>query len=102
MGTLTADHDAFRDAVAGLHDAAARLVSCRDRAARSVDGLLGTWRGTASSAYAAGWDEWSDGAAQVLDGLATMARLLDAVDTDLGVTDVSASATLGRLTARLG
>ena len=102
MGTLTADHEAFRDAVAGLHDAAARLTSCRDRAARSVDALLGSWRGTASSAYAAGWDEWSAGAAQVLDGLATMATLLDAVSVDLGATDDAAAASLSRLTARLG
>ncbi|WP_459973993.1 WXG100 family type VII secretion target [Nocardioides pyridinolyticus] len=102
MGTLTADRDAFRDAVAGLHDAAARLTSCRDRAARSVDGLLGSWRGPASSAYAAGWDEWSGGAAQVLDGLATMATLLDAVSADYVATDSSSGDSLSRLTARLG
>lgn len=102
MGTLTADHEEFRDAVAGLHDAAARLTTCRDRAARSVDGLLGSWRGAASSAYAAGWDEWTDGAARVLDGLATMATLLGSVSADLGATDTSSGAALDRLVARLG
>jgi WXG100 family type VII secretion target len=102
MGTLTADHEEFRDAVAGLRDAAARLTGCRDRAARSVDGLLGSWHGAASAAYAAGWDEWSDGAAQVLDGLSTMATLLDAVSADLGATDLGSGAALDRLAARLG
>ena len=102
MGTLTADHEEFRDAVAGLHDAAARLTTCRDRAARSVEGLLGTWRGSASSAYAAGWDEWAGGAAQVLDGLVTMATLLDTVAADYVTTDSSSGDSLSRLTARLG
>lgn len=102
MGTLTADHEEFRDAVAGLHDAAVRLTTCRDRAARSVDGLLGSWRGAASAAYAAGWDEWSGGAARVLDGLRTMTTLLDAVAADYVVTDSSWGDSLSRLTARLG
>jgi WXG100 family type VII secretion target len=102
MGTLTADHEEFRDAVTGLHDAAERLTTCRDRAARSVDGLLGSWHGAASSAYAAGWDEWSDGAGRVLEGLATMATLLDAVSADLGATDTLSGASLDRLIARLG
>lgn len=102
MGTLTADHEEFRDAVVGLHDAAARLTTCRDRAARSVHGLLGSWRGTASSSYAEGWEEWRSGADRVLDGLTTMAGLLEAVSADLGATDTSSADSLGRLIARLG
>jgi WXG100 family type VII secretion target len=102
MGILTADHEAFRDAVAGLHDAAARLSACRDKAGRSVDGLLGTWRGSAATAYAEGWAEWRDGAARVLDGLSTMAGLLDAVSADLSATDTTSGAALVRLGARLG
>ena len=102
MGTLTADHEELRDAVAGLHDAAARLTASRDRAARSVDGLLGSWWGTAAVAYAAGWEEWRAGADQVLDSLATMAGLLDAVGADFVATDSLSGDALARLTARLG
>jgi WXG100 family type VII secretion target len=102
MGTLTADHEAFRDTVADLHDAACRLTASRDRAARSVDGLLGTWRGTAATTYAEGWTEWRRGADRVLDGLTTMAGLLDAVSTDYAATDTTSGCSLARLTARLG
>lgn len=102
MGTLSADETAFRDTVADLHDAAARLTSCRERAARSVDALLGSWRGTAASAYAEGWDEWRHGAARVLDGLTTMATLLDAASADYVSVDASSGSSLDRLTARLG
>ena len=102
MGTLTADHEAFRSAVADLRDAGSRLTADRDRAARSVDTLLGTWTGTVASAYATGWDEWCSGAARVLDGLSTMAVLLEATDADLASVDVAAGSDLGRLTARLG
>lgn len=102
MGTLTADHAAFRDTVADLHDAAGRLGGSRDRAARSVDALLGGWRGAAASSYAEGWAEWRDGADRVLEGLAAMATLLDAVAADLSATDSTSGDALARLSARLG
>ncbi|GAB3199826.1 hypothetical protein GCM10027062_17560 [Nocardioides hungaricus] len=102
MGTLSADHAAFRIAVADLSEAAERLRADRDRASRSVDGLLGSWRGTAASAYAEGWTEWCRGADRVLDGLSTMSRLLAAVDTDLTDTDGTSGDALARLAGRLG
>ena len=102
MGTLTADHTAFRSAVADLRAAADRLRSDRDRAARSVDSLLGTWTGTVAASYAEGWDAWCAGAGRVLDGLTTMAALLEATDADLAATDAVTGADLGRLTTRLG
>jgi WXG100 family type VII secretion target len=102
MGTLTADHAAFRSAVAELRAAAERLDHDHDRAARSVDGLLATWSGTVATAYASGWEEWRSGAARVLDGLRTMAALLEAADADLAATDVARAGDLRLLTARLG
>ncbi|HEU5038933.1 MAG TPA: WXG100 family type VII secretion target [Nocardioides sp.] len=101
MGTLTADHEAFRATVTGLRAVAARLEEDRDRASRAVDTVLDTWTGTVATAYAAGWDEWCSGAARVLDGLTTMTELLRAADADLTTTDVLAGQGLGRLTARL-
>jgi WXG100 family type VII secretion target len=102
MGMLTADHEAFRATVAQLRSAADRLSADRERAARSVDGLLGTWTGAVATSYAEGWDAWCSGAARVLDGLTTMAALLEAADADLAATDGRAGAELGRLTSRLG
>ncbi|MGY2704681.1 WXG100 family type VII secretion target [Nocardioides sp. HB32] len=102
MGTLTTDHQAFRSAVADLRDAASRLTADRDRAARSVDALLGTWSGTVASSYAEGWDAWCAGAARVLEGLSSMATLLESADADFSATDAGAGAELGRLTTRLG
>lgn len=102
MGTLTADHTAFRSAVADLRHAASRLSSDRDRAARSVDTLLGTWTGTVATAYAAGWEEWCSGADRVLDGLNAMAGLLEATSADFVATDLGSRADLDRLAARLG
>lgn len=102
MDELTADHTAFRATVADLRAAADRLAGDRDRAARAVDTLLGTWSGTVATAYAEGWDHWCAGAARVLAGLTTMAGLLDAVDVDLAATDVASGSDLARLTARLG
>ena len=102
MGTLTADHAAFRAAVVDLRTAAHRLEEDHDRAARSVDALLGTWSGAVATSYAAGWEEWRSGAARVLDGLTAMASLLEAADAGFATTDAEAGAGLGRLTARLG
>jgi WXG100 family type VII secretion target len=102
MGTLTADHEAFRGAVADLRAAADRLEAHRDRAARSVDALLATWSGAAAASYAAGWEDWCAGADRVLAGLTAMTRLLQAVDADLETVDLAAGTDLGRLTGRLG
>ncbi|MGB0102465.1 MAG: WXG100 family type VII secretion target [Nocardioides sp.] len=102
MGTLSADHTDFRDAVADLERAADRLRADREGATRSVDGLLGSWRGRAAAAYAEGWTEWCRGADRVLDGLVTMSRLLASVDADLASTDSSSGDALARLAGRLG
>ena len=102
MDEITADHAAVRRTVAGLRSAAARLATDRDRAARSVDELLGTWSGTLATAYASGWEEWLAGATRVLDGLTTMADLVERADAGLVAADAVSGADLGRLTARLG
>lgn len=103
LGTLTADHPAFRATVADVAAASARLRTDRDRVARQVDVLLdGGWSGTAAAAYAEGWSDWCAGAERVLDGLITMGRLLDAVHADLTERDLGSQAGLARLTARLG
>ncbi|MBZ5737636.1 WXG100 family type VII secretion target [Nocardioides mangrovi] len=99
---ITANGIEFTDAVTDLRAAADRLRDDRDRAARSVDGLLSGWTGTAADSYDAGWAAWCDGAGRVLDGLATMADLVQSVAADLSRTDDSSAADLARLTSRLG
>lgn len=102
-GTITADHMAFRETVADVRRAAEQLRSDRDRVARRVDALLdGGWRGAAATSYAEAWTDWTRAADTVLDGLAAMGDLLQAVDASLRRTDVTCGADLGRLTARLG
>lgn len=41
-----------------------------------VEALMGTWRGSAADAYAAGWAETRKASLEVLDALSTMADLL--------------------------
>ena len=102
MDQITADHAAFRATVTDLERAATRLHAERDRAARSVEELLGTWSGTVATAYAQGWDAWRAGSDQVLAALEAMARLLAAADADLGGSDQAAGSALDRLAGRLG
>jgi WXG100 family type VII secretion target len=100
---LSADHPAFRSAVADVAAAADRLRSDRGRVTRQVETLLdGGWSGPASAAYAEGWSDWCAGADRVLDGLVAMGRLLDAVHLDLASRDEDARADLSRLVGRLG
>lgn len=99
---ITADGTAFTDAIVDLHAAADRLRDDRDRAARSVSGLLSGWSGAAADSYEAGWTAWCDGADRVADALATMAGLLGSVSTDLDRVDDGAGSDLARLAGRLG
>lgn len=102
-GTITADHAAFRVAVADVRRAADLLRHDRDRVAREVDALLdGGWRGAAASSYAEAWSDWMRAAETVLGGLAAMADLLRAADADLADSDLTAGSALDVLTARLG
>jgi WXG100 family type VII secretion target len=102
-GMITADHVAFRVAVADVRRVAGLLRQDRDRVAREVDGLLdGGWRGTAASSYAAAWTDWTRAAETVLTGLSAMAELLSAADARLVDSDLAAGSALEVLTARLG
>ncbi|MBB6627141.1 WXG100 family type VII secretion target [Nocardioides sp. KIGAM211] len=98
--TITVDHPAFRAALADLARATERLDRSRTRAGAEVRGLLdGGWVGPAADAFAAGWAEWSDGAAAVSAGLAALRDLLDAVHRDLVAADAASQAALDRMAA---
>ncbi|MDF1604056.1 WXG100 family type VII secretion target [Nocardioides sp. YIM 152315] len=100
---ITASHDAFLTAFAGVDAAAGRLRCDRDRVSHRVETLLdGGWRGTAATAYAEGWSGWRDGADQVLAALEAMTSLLRAADADLVETDDDSGSSIALIAARLG
>ncbi|MFC6011117.1 WXG100 family type VII secretion target [Nocardia lasii] len=72
------------DAGKFVQQTATALVNGIRSADLEIQGLMSTWKGRASAAYLAGWDEARDGAVDVLEALETMAELL-------GVTAVAAS-----------
>ena len=93
----------FQAFVTQVEAAAARLRHDRDAASHQVDALLeGGWRGAAADAYAEGWAEWHAGAEQVLAGLETMTRLLDAVEVSFIGSDDGVGSVVDRIAARLG
>lgn len=72
------------DAGKFVQQTATALVNGIRSADSEIQGLMSTWKGRASAAYLAGWEEARDGAVDVLEALETMAELL-------GVTAVSAA-----------
>ena len=89
--------------VSELHSAAARLESAAQRlrdGLSAVDNettqLLGSgWKGEAASAYGPAWQQWHDGAGQVVQGLQRMSELLTIAGKEYAKTDEQASGVLG-------
>ncbi|MGZ4583596.1 MAG: WXG100 family type VII secretion target [Mycobacterium sp.] len=66
--------DTLRVDPAVLHPVARAVDGgAEDLIDRQVGALLGGWHGAAGSAYAAGWEQWRRGAAEVLAGLSILA-----------------------------
>lgn len=67
--------------------------------------LEGGWRGPAAQTYRDGWQDWTTGVAEVLDGLRSMSRLLGDARAAYGLAENSAverySATRTRIQSRL-
>jgi WXG100 family type VII secretion target len=89
--------------VSELHSASARLESAAQRlkdGLASVDDetaqLLGSgWKGGAASAYGPAWDQWHNGADQVVQGLQRMSELLSIAGKEYAKTDQSGADALG-------
>lgn len=96
--TITVDNPAFRAALAELDRAADRLHIARRRAGQQVDGLLdGDWSGLAAEAFGEGWAAWCSGSQEVLDGLAALGRLVEAVRLDLMQQDAGTQVRMARI-----
>lgn len=59
--------------------------------AGEMDGLLGSWQGSAANGFSQGWDEWHQGTRDVLDALKTMGQLLSEAGANYLATDTSAA-----------
>ncbi|MFC4782855.1 WXG100 family type VII secretion target [Nocardioides sp. MAHUQ-72] len=96
--TINVEDTAFRTALADIDRAADRLHRARHHITREVDRLLdGGWTGRAAAAFAEGWEAWDHGSQDVLAGLQTLGRLVDAVHRDLVRQDVETQARLDRV-----
>ena len=62
---------------------------------RTIEAVLGTWRGGASDSLRTRWEEWSSATAGVVDELAAAAHALDLARADALAAD-SSSEQLGR------
>ena len=96
-GTITlspSDHLATTaDLRARLEDLDAR----RRRADRTIEAVLGTWRGGASDAFRTRWEEWSSATAGVVAELGAAAQALDLARADAVAADSSSEQLARRL-----
>jgi WXG100 family type VII secretion target len=90
---------AARADVVRAHDTLAAAIGDVHAEVTSVAGA--SWRGAAAAAFAAGYEEWRVGAAQVLAALASSALALEATRVGYVEADSAASDAFGRLAARL-
>ncbi len=79
-----------------LRDAGQRLQDGLSSVDLETRQLLGSgWKGGAASAYGPAWDQWHDGAGQVVRGLQTMADLLSLAGKEYAETDQQSGEALG-------
>ena len=81
---------------------AADMVTRRTHIEASVDSLLATWHGDAADRFALLWEEWRDGADDVIAGLAASAAALRAARDDVAGADGTSSEAHDLLSRRLG
>ncbi|GGK67648.1 hypothetical protein GCM10011591_44750 [Nocardia camponoti] len=70
--------DDVTDAGAYVQQVAESLINGLNSLDREITGVLSNWTGGAATAFSGGWSETKEGAATVLNALATMAELLGA------------------------
>jgi uncharacterized protein YukE len=93
----------FEVGVGRVRAAVTVLDETERRAARDVDRLLdGGWSGAAASSFAAAWEEWLVGAAEVRSALVSIADSLVVVRRELVLADLGSVATADRIRERLG
>ncbi|WP_181725312.1 WXG100 family type VII secretion target [Nocardia gipuzkoensis] len=77
------------------------LRSALDVATREVDGLAGSWTGTAADTFGEGWHAVHEGGTQLLDSLAALASSLGVVAGNYQQQDGASAANLGSTSLNL-
>ncbi|MDO3638461.1 WXG100 family type VII secretion target [Mycolicibacterium arseniciresistens] len=86
----------LESAATRLADAGQRLQDGLSAVDLSVDELLAKgWKGGAATAYTAEWDNWHNGAGQVVRGLQSMSESLKAAGAQYTATDQQAAEAVG-------
>lgn len=99
---LRVDTDtAFNTAHAVSNDAV-ELREELSRIAREWDNLSRGWSGTAASTFASIWEEWHEGAAEVVEALAESSRRLAEAAVRYDEQDVISSGQLGSVVTEMG
>lgn len=85
-----------------VFDVAGEIRAGLTSLAAEVEELLGGgWKGTAATAFAAGWQDWCTGGYDVLDALGRMAQLLAVTARTYEGADAVSSIDFSRLGAKL-
>ncbi|MFC9968671.1 WXG100 family type VII secretion target [Nocardia ignorata] len=85
------------DAGAYIQQVAESLINGLGTLDREVSTALDNWSGAAAEAFEDGWTETKQGAADVLNALATMGELLGVASKAVASQDISNSDTLSSL-----
>ena len=96
-GTITLSPSDHVATTAELRARLEDLDARRRRADLSIEAVLGTWRGGASDAFRARWEEWSSATAGVVEELAAAAQALDLARADAVAADSSSEQLARRL-----
>lgn len=100
--TVQVIHEAFRKARAAVQAAEDELRGTRRSIDNRVRGYLGSgWTGPAADSFVPAWDDWCDGADDVLEGLTAMDQLLAATHADFRAQDEESQRRLDAISARI-
>jgi WXG100 family type VII secretion target len=96
------DSARFSTSSQALGDRVADLAARRAEIGDAVEALLNGWRGEAATTFRTHWEDWRDGADEVIDGLRRNVASLSLAQADLDRSDDSSVRESTRLQGRLG
>ena len=103
MVDLAAQYAAMDHAIKAVADTGQVLTDEQKQLTASMHSMLdGEWTGAAAEAFRAAFEDWSAGAAGVLEGLHSMSLLIDQAKGLLMATDDHVGSSMTGLSSRLG
>jgi WXG100 family type VII secretion target len=94
MSGFAVEPGELASAAASVRDAGEHLQHGLARLTLDVETLLDGWHGGAGSSFAAAWDQWRVGAAEVLAAAGEMAQLLEATGRGYSAAEAANGALL--------